>query len=63
VAAPDEHDEPIVAGETDEQRARRIAREAAIENRDPVTRREAIEQALDEAGLSDWGEVIGQHND
>lgn len=63
MAAPDENDEPIVAGETDEQRARRIAREVAAENRDPVTQREAIEQALDDAGLSEWGEEIGQHND
>lgn len=49
--------------ESDLERAEELAREVGEENPDPTTRREAIEQALAEEGLSEEGEEIGQHND
>jgi hypothetical protein len=56
------------AGDQDDQdreveRAERIAEEVAAENRDPITRREAIELELEDEGLSEAGEAIGEHND
>jgi hypothetical protein len=59
-------------GRADELAARRLARQQAAakvasdiaeENPDPTTRREAIEQGLEEEGLSDEGGDLGQHND
>jgi hypothetical protein len=50
------------SAETAEEKAERLAREVAAENPDPTTRREAIEQALAEEGVSDEGEDLGQHN-
>ncbi len=41
--------------------AERIAREVGAENPDPVTRREAIELELEDQGLSDAGESLGEH--
>jgi hypothetical protein len=49
--------------ETEEERAERLARQVGAENPDPTTRREAIEQALAEEGVSEEGEELGQHND
>ncbi|HEY7070625.1 MAG TPA: hypothetical protein VH479_10940 [Acidimicrobiales bacterium] len=43
------------------QRAEAIAEEVAAENPDPVTRREAIEQGLEDEGLSEEGEALGEH--
>jgi hypothetical protein len=50
-------------GETDEERAERLAREASEDNPDPVTRREVLEGELEDEGLSDEGSEIGEHND
>ncbi|HEX6421386.1 MAG TPA: hypothetical protein VFZ77_22985 [Acidimicrobiales bacterium] len=58
-----EHDEQARPGETDEERAARLAADVARENPDPVTRREAIEQELAEEGLSEEGGEVGQHNE
>jgi len=44
-----------------QERAEAIAEEVAAENPDPVTRREAIEQVLEDEGLSDEGETLGEH--
>jgi hypothetical protein len=43
------------------ERAEAIAEEVARENPDPQTRREAIEQGLEDEGLSDEGETLGEH--
>jgi len=58
-----DHDEQAHPGETDEERAARLAAEVARENPDPITRREAIEGELAEEGLSEEGGEIGEHND
>jgi hypothetical protein len=50
-------------GETDEERARRLAGKVGEENPDPTTRREAIEQALADEEVAEEGEELGQHND
>jgi hypothetical protein len=47
----------------DLERAERIAEEVGAENPDPVTRREAIELELEDEGLSEAGEAIGEHNE
>lgn len=71
-AATDDPTDADVDDPTDELAARRrrrereaaeIASEIADENPDPVTRREAIEQGLEEEGLSEEGGTLGQHND
>jgi hypothetical protein len=46
-----------------QQAAAKVASEIAEENPDPTTRREAIEQGLEDEGLSDEGGNLGQHND
>jgi hypothetical protein len=46
-----------------EQAAAELAAQIAEENADPVTRREAIEQGLEDEGLSDEGGTLGRHND
>jgi hypothetical protein len=68
--SPDEteHETRHGTDELAERRRRReeaaeIASEIAEENPDPITRREAIEQGLDEEGLSEEGGNLGQHND
>jgi hypothetical protein len=43
------------------ERAEEIAAEVSEENPDPVTRREAIEGELEDEGLSDEGESLGEH--
>ncbi|HYJ71094.1 MAG TPA: hypothetical protein VE265_01305 [Actinomycetota bacterium] len=43
------------------ERAEEIAAEVAEENPDPVTRREAIELGLEDEGLSEEGEALGEH--
>jgi hypothetical protein len=43
------------------KRAEEIAAEVAQENPDPVTRREAIEGELEDEGLSEEGESLGEH--
>jgi len=43
------------------ERAEAIAEEVARENPDPQTRREAIELGLEDEGLSDEGETLGEH--
>lgn len=45
------------------ERAERIYEEVGAENPDPVTRREAIEGELEEEGLSDEGDTLGEHNE
>lgn len=47
----------------DAERARRIAAEAESRDEDPETTREAMEQELEQQGLSDEGGHIGQHID
>jgi hypothetical protein len=51
--SPDEDAEP--------ERAEEIYEEAEAEDVDPVTRREAIETELEDEGLSDEGQVLGEH--
>jgi len=51
----DQHDNPK------RKRAEEIAAEVSEENPDPVTRREAIEGELEDEGLSDEGESLGEH--
>jgi hypothetical protein len=43
------------------ERAEEIAGEVARDNPDPVTRREAIELELEDEGLSEEGESLGEH--
>jgi hypothetical protein len=45
------------------EQAEAMAAEVAEVNPDPTTRREAIEQALDDEGLSEEGEHLGEHNE
>ncbi|MFO7279968.1 MAG: hypothetical protein C0P77_006130 [Thermoanaerobacterales bacterium] len=45
----------------DRERAEEIYEEVAAENPDPVTRREAVEGELEEEGLADEGEELGEH--
>lgn len=47
----------------DLERAEELAEEVGEENDDDITRREAVEQALDAEGLSEEGEHIGEHID
>jgi hypothetical protein len=47
----------------DAERAKRIAEQAERRNDDPQTTREAMEQELEQQGLSDEGRHIGQHID
>jgi hypothetical protein len=56
---PDDPDESLDPAEEAEE----IAEEVAEENPDPITRREAVEQALEAEGLSDGGAHIGEHNE
>jgi hypothetical protein len=51
----DQHDDPK------RKRAEEIAAEVSEENPDPVTRREAIEGELEDEGLSEEGENLGEH--
>jgi hypothetical protein len=51
-----EHDDDLA-------RAEELAEEVGAENEDDITRREAVEQALEDEGLSDEGEHIGEHID
>ncbi|HEX6569066.1 MAG TPA: hypothetical protein VF015_07870 [Acidimicrobiales bacterium] len=66
----DEHRRPADdAGEraadddNDAERAERIYEEVGAENPDPITRREAIEGELEDAGLSEAGGALGEHNE
>ena len=45
------------------KRAEEVAEEVGAENPDPITRREAIELELEDEGISEAGEAIGEHND
>ena len=45
----------------DLERAEELAEEVGGENDDDITRREAVEQALEAEGLSDEGEHLGDH--
>jgi hypothetical protein len=56
-----EHDTSDGTHEAEVEAAERIAREVGAENPDPVTRREAIELELEDQGLSDAGESLGEH--
>jgi hypothetical protein len=47
----------------DVQRAEEIAEEAAAENPDPQTRREAMELELEDEGISDAGAAVGEPNE
>jgi hypothetical protein len=53
--------EPDGPDRDDVDRAARIARRVGAENPDPVTRREAIELELEDEGLSEAGEALGDH--
>jgi hypothetical protein len=44
-----------------EKRAEELYEEAEAEESDPVTRREALEGELEDEGLSDEGEELGEH--
>jgi hypothetical protein len=44
-------------------RAREIYAEAGGDDPDPVTRREAVEGELEDEGLSEAGEELGEHNE
>jgi hypothetical protein len=59
-----DHDDDIDdhgADDADVERAERIARRVGAENPDPITRREAIELELEDEGLSEAGEALGDH--
>jgi hypothetical protein len=45
------------------ERAEAIAEEVGRDNPDPVTQREAIELGLEDEGLSEEGETLGEHLD
>ncbi|HKY67601.1 MAG TPA: hypothetical protein VJM49_14565 [Acidimicrobiales bacterium] len=63
---PDDRDvspEANDSAETPHERAEEIYEEVSAENPDPVTRREAIEGELEQEGLSDEGEELGEHNE
>jgi len=47
--------------EEDAERVARIAEDVGAENPDPITRREAIELELEDEGLSEAGETLGEH--
>jgi hypothetical protein len=47
----------------DAERARQIVEKAEARDRDRETTREAVEQELEQEGLSDEGGHIGQHID
>jgi hypothetical protein len=51
--------EPVI-GEPDDD-VEEIAEEVARHNRDPITRREALEQELASRGRSEEGEAVGDH--
>jgi hypothetical protein len=53
----DEPGEP----ESDAERVAQIAADVGAENRDPITRREAIELELEDEDLSEAGETLGEH--
>lgn len=59
---PAEHD-PHHGHGPDHDRAEEIYEEVGADNPDPVTRREAIEGELEEEGLSDEGDTLGEHNE
>lgn len=46
-----------------ERAAAELAEAVAEENPDPITRREAIGQGLEDEDLSEEGGTLGQHND
>ena len=53
--------EPVFGA--DDDTVEEVAEEVARHNRDPVTRREALEQELASAGRSAEGEEVGDAND
>jgi hypothetical protein len=55
----DEHDDQHE--DRKRKRAEEIAAEVAEDNPDPVTRREAVEGELEDEGLSEEGENLGEH--
>jgi hypothetical protein len=59
----DEDDAKQDAEQDDVKQAERIARRVGAENPDPVTRREAIELELQDEGLSEAGEALGDHEE
>jgi len=59
MTTPEHH----ASDDPDLERAEELAEEVGEENDDPITRREAVEQALDAEGLSEEGEHIGEHID
>jgi len=60
----DTNDQPTSPDDRpDRERAQRIYEEVGAENPDPVTRREAVEGELEDEGLSEAGEAVGEHND
>jgi len=61
--ADDPDDELAARRQRREQAAAELAAEIADDNPDPITRREAIEQGLEDEGLSEEGGKLGQHND
>ena len=55
-SAPSEHPD-----DDDLERAREIYHQVSAQNPDPVTRREAVEGELEDEGLSEEGEELGDH--
>jgi hypothetical protein len=47
----------------DEARAQDIYDEVVADDPDPITRREAVEGELEDEGLSEAGETLGEHNE
>jgi hypothetical protein len=58
---PDRRDQHIDPDERDRARAREIYEEVGADDPDPVTRREAVEGELEDEGLSEAGEELGEH--
>jgi hypothetical protein len=55
--------EPTEGDDRDVERAEEVYRQVATDDTDPVTRREAVEGALEEQGLSEAGGAIGEHDE
>lgn len=60
---PDTDDQPTSPDDrSDRERAQEIYEEVGAENPDPVTRREVVEGELEDEGLSEAGEAVGEHD-
>ncbi len=57
--SPSDRDDP----DDDRARAQEIYEEVVADDPDPITRREAVEGELEDEGLSEAGETLGEHNE